>query len=274
MKRVYGFLVTSYELRVTSYKLRCFLLSAFCVLLSAGAFAQKYDDKDVSKEVQENRPLYFGISVGPTIDWFAPTTKDFELVRERAKAGFIAGINIDVNVTKGRFLYFSTGLLVRYLQGELAFENRYTFNEFIGMDTSLVIPTVRTYKASYLVIPTGIKFRTPPSRGCVFVGKLGLYHGFKLGGDRFDNFSFSNEDPEFFITTKRVKNNHAALFAETGYAGIGFEYIFKSNIRVFLNTDYGCQFNYFSSTTKSNVVPDARFRTIVHSAHIVFGVLF
>jgi hypothetical protein len=159
---------------------------------------------------------------------------------------------------------------VRYLQGELSFENKYDFNGFMPTDTLI---TVRTYQASYLVIPTGIKFRTPPSRGCVFVGKVGLYHQFKLGGDKFDNFSLP-EIPGYFITTERVKNNDAALFAETGYAGIGFEYVFKSNIRVFMNADYSCQFNYFSSKAVSNVVADARFRAIVHSLHVTFGVLF
>jgi len=246
-----------------------FFVIALCCL--GFVYAQK--DKNSGAANQENRPLYFGVSVGPTVDWFAPTTKDFELVRERAKAGFIAGINVDVNLTKGRWLYFSTGLFVRYLQGELAFQNQYIFNKFIMVTDTLVLPTVRTYQASYLVIPTGIKFRTPPSRGCVFVGKVGLYHQFKLGGDKFDNFSLP-EIPGYFITTERVKNNDAALFAETGYAGIGFEYVFKSNIRVFMNADYSCQFNYFSSKAVSNVVADARFRAIVHSLHVTFGVLF
>jgi len=235
---------------------------------------QEKSKNNNDKNSNENGRLFFGVTVGPTVDWFAPTTKDFVLKREKPKAGFVAGINIDVSVTKGRWFYFSTGLFVRYLQGELSFENKYSFKEFPVPDTSLVLPTVRTLQTSYLVIPTGIKFRTPPSRGCVFVGKIGLYHQFKLGGDKFDNFSFREDDPDFFITTKRVKNDDAALFTETGYAGLGFEYIFKSNIRVFMNADYSCQFNYFSSKAVSNVVPDARFKAIVHSLHIVFGVLF
>ncbi|MCL2434554.1 MAG: outer membrane beta-barrel protein [Lentimicrobiaceae bacterium] len=243
------------------------------VALSCCSFVFAQKGKNSGASNHENRPLYFGVSVGPTVDWFAPTTKDFKLVRERPKAGFIAGINVDVNLTKGKWLYFSTGLLMRYLQGELAFENQYIFSKFVMITDTLVLSTVRTFQASYLVIPTGVKFRTPPSRGCVFVGKVGLYHQFKLGGDKFDSFSFPDL-PGYFITTPKVKNDAAALFAETGYAGIGFEYIFKSNIRVFMNADYACQFNYFSSKAVSNVVADARFRAIVHSLHVTFGILF
>jgi len=251
----------------------------FIVILSCCSFvfAQQQtsnnNKKSDNKTSDENNQLFFGVNVGPTVDWFAPTTKDFELTREKTKVGFIAGVSIDVNLTKGRFFYFSSGLFVRYLQGELAFENRYTLNNFFFMDTSLVIPTVRTYQTMYLTIPTGIKFRTRPSRGCVFVGKLGLYHNFRVGGEQFDSFSSPGEDPDFFITTKKVRNSDAALFAETGYVGLGFEYILRDNIRVFINTDYSCQFNYFSPKVKNNVA-DARFRSIVHSLHIVFGVLF
>jgi len=243
------------------------------VALSCSSFVFAQKDKNSSAANQENRPLYFGVSVGPTIDWFAPMPKeeDFKLVREKPKVGFIAGINVDVNLTKGRWLYFSTGLLVRYLQGELAFDHQYDIPWL--PDTLSVFSTVRTYKANYLVIPTGVKFRTPPSRGCVFVGKVGLYHQFKLGGDKFDSFAFPDLS-DYLITTPSVKNDDAALFAETGYAGIGFEYIFKSNIRVFLNADYSCQFNYFSANAVSNVVADARFRAIVHSLQVSLGVLF
>ena len=250
-------------------KIAFFVIALCCCSF---VFAQKSDNKKTPAANQENRPLYFGVSVGPTVDWFAPTTKeeDFKLVREKPKAGFIAGINVDVNLIKDRWLYFSTGLLVRHLQGELAFDHQYDIPWL--PDTLSVLSTVRTYKVNYLVIPTGIKFRTPPSRGCVFVGKVGLNHQFKLGGDKFDSFSFPALS-NYLITTPKVKNDDAALFAETGYAGIGFEYLFKSNIRVFMNADYSCQFNYFSFKAVSNV-NDARFRAIVHSLQVTFGVLF
>jgi hypothetical protein len=92
-----------------------------------------------------------------------------------------------------------------------------------------------------------------------------------VGGNRFDNFTFPGEN--YFITTEKEKNNHAALFAESAYAGLGFEYLFKNNLRVFSTLDYSCQFNYFNSNAISNV-NDARFKTIIHSLHIVFGFMF
>jgi hypothetical protein len=217
----------------------------------------------------ENRSVFFGLSFGPTIDWFAPTID--ELTRKKAKGGVIGGINVDVSLTKSRMLYFSTGLHFRYLQGELLLTHQY---EFVGMiDSVLALDAVRTYQTMYLTIPTGIKFRTTPSRGCVFMGKLGLYHNFKVGGDQFDSFTLPGVPEKYNVTTNKEKNNDAALFAESGYIGLGFEYVFKNSTRVFANVDYSCQFNYFSSTAKSNVT-DARFRTIIHSLHIVFGFMF
>jgi len=226
--------------------------------------------QQIPKNKIENKKVFCGLSLGPTVDWFVPTVEDIS--RENVKGGFFAGVNLDINI-KGGFLYFSTGAAVRYLQTGLSFCNQYDFSMITAKDTAWILPTVRTYQTTYLTIPTGIKFRTKPIAGCVFVGKAGLYHNFKLGGEQFDNFELPGADPKYFVSTKRVKNTDAALFAESGYLGLGFEYHFKQGIRVFANADYSCQFNYFSSKAKSNV-SEVQFRSLVHSLHIVFGVLF
>jgi hypothetical protein len=137
-------------------------------------------------------------------------------------------------------------------------------------------PTVRNYRTLYLTIPTGIKFRTPPSKNCVFTGQLGLYHNFRIGGKRFDNFQMSrtfDEMPEYYITTNIIPNKEAALFAESGYVGMGFEYEFAPKIRAFINTNYSCQFGYFSSKATDNLA-NKQFKSIVHSLQIVLGVSF
>jgi hypothetical protein len=219
----------------------------------------------------ENKRVFCGISFGPSVDWFSPSFK--EITREKAKGGFIAGINMDINFTKIKLLYFSSGLYIRYLQGELSFLNQYDFSIITATDTSLILRTVRRYQTTYLTVPTGIKFRSEPIKGCIFLGKFGLYHNFKVGGEQFDNFDLPNADPKYFVSTEKVKNTDASLFAESGYVGLGFEYAFKQGARIFINIDYSCQFNYFSYKAKSNVM-DKRFRTIVHSLHLVFGVLF
>ena len=214
-----------------------------------------------------NKRVLFGASAGPTVDWFAPTSDS--LYRANAKAGIITGLNLDVNLTKGKSLYFSTGVLFRYLQGDLAF---YYVHNFFGK-----VPIERTYQTMYLSIPTGVTFRISATKECILIGKLGLYHNFNLSGNRFDNFNYPGETPEkpyYFITTIKEKNNHAALFAESAYAGLGFEYMFKKNLRVFSNLDYSCQFNYFNSIAISNLEGAARFKTKIHSLHVVFGLMF
>jgi hypothetical protein len=224
-----------------------------------------------SSNSNENRGVFFGLSFGPTVDWFAPTTE--ELSRNAAKVGFIGGVNLDLSLTKTRTIYFSTGLLFRYLQGELSFTNQYDFSSIIPADTALTLPTVRTYQTMYLTVPTGIKFRTSPGKGFVFLGKLGLYHNFKVGGDQFDRFSLIGEDPDYFVTTKKVKNNDAALFAESVYVGLGFEYTLGNNARIFASVDYSCQFYYFNTKAKIDY-NGARFKSMVHSLHIMFGFMF
>jgi hypothetical protein len=248
------------------------------VILSCASlvFAQKYQVNQTkpSSTNPENRKVLYGLSFGPTIDWFAPTSNLFSLKRNKAKAGLVAGVDVDFNLITNNLLYFSTGVMFRYLQGELSFENQYDFSP---VNPSLITPTVRTYQTMYITIPTGVTFRTAPSKNCVFAGKLGLYHNFNIGGNQFDQFTISGTGlalhPNYYITTSKIKNNDASLFAESGYVGLGFEYVFAPRIRVTANVEYSCQFNYFSSKALHYENGD-RFKTIVHSLHIVFGVLF
>jgi hypothetical protein len=242
------------------------------VILICSGWVAAQSSKSSSKG-DGGRRLLFGVSVGPTVDWFAPSTN--ALIRKAPKAGLIAGVNVDVNLVPKDVLYFSTGVFARYLQGDVSFLNEYRFyiNDFLIDETK---KTTRTYQTTYLTIPTGIKFRTTPSNGCVFLGKLGLYHNFKLAGKQFDTFFISGEDTDYSITTKKLSNKDAASFAESAYAGLGFEYVFLKNLRIFANLDYGCQFNYFKpkqNKVTSNV-SDAQFKAIIHSMHITVGVMF
>jgi len=236
------------------------------LLLFYCGFAMPQQEKSSCKE---NPKILIGLSVGPTIDWFAPTTD--AISRKRAKVGLTAGVNADFSVTKKSQLYFSTGVLIRYLQGDLAFPYQYSI--FEDDPTPVPYSTVRTYQTTYVSVPTGIKLRTKPLGKCVLLGKLGLYHNFNLGGDRYDSFELPNVvDPQFFVSTKKVKNNDAAFFAESAYLGIGLEYLVGRS-RVYANVDYNCQFNYFKNTA-INEITDERFKSIVHSLHIVIGFYF
>jgi hypothetical protein len=250
-----------------------FLLSAFC-FLPFNLLAQKAkppknnNNQKPGVSLIENKPVFTAISFGPTIDWFVPTTNEFELERNNVTGGFIAGINVDVSVVPQRYLYFSTGLSCRFLQGSLAFNHHYVF---LSSDT--IIPTVRTYQTMYLTVPTGIKFRTPPAKNCVFTGQLGLFHNFRISGKQFDNFTSSEKGTDYYTTTGKINNKDAALFTETGYIGLGFEYEFAPKIRAFTNCNYSCQFGYFSSKATNNVT-DMQFKSIVHSLHLLFGIMF
>ena len=235
----------------------------FCCSLMMGQQATSKNNNATNN----NKRVLFGASAGPTVDWFAPSSDG--LTKVKAKAGFITGINVDANLTHGKYFYFSTGVLFRYLQGDLAFNYNHQFFN--------VVPVERTYQTMYLTIPTGVTFRISATKECIIIGKLGLYHNFKVGGNRFDNFNYPGEDPEkpyFFVTTAKEKNNHAALFAESAYTGLGFEYLFKNDLRIFSTLNYSCQLNYFNSNAISNVKNAAKFKTMIHSLHVVFGLMF
>lgn len=241
------------------------------ILVSAQTQTKPTESKPLYPTHNENRKVLFGVSFGPTFDWFAASTEG--VVRKSAKAGFRAGIPVDINLTKEKNIYFSTGVFVRYLQSELTFDHRYDFHL---LDTSLVLGTNRTFQSTYLVIPTALKLRTSPSKNCVFTGNVGLYHAFAVGGHQFDNFKFPDDnvlDPTYSITTDKKSNKDAALFSESAFFGLGFEYLLNHGTRVFAFVDYTCQFNYFSKKAITNVT-NQRFKGVVHSLEIKVGFAF
>jgi len=256
----------NHHLITSSHYLIILLLFCFSATVSAQKCA-------TSSGSCENKKVHFGVLVGPTLDWFTATSND--LSRKNIKGGMITGAILDINLTKNKTFYFSTGVLVRYLQGDLAYQKEYDISG-IFKDSLLITSTVTTYQTTYITIPTGLKFRSNPAKNCVFVGKLGLYHNIKIGGKQFDSFTIPNSDKnpnQYFVSTPKNPNDAAARFAESGYIGLGFEYVLKNNFRLFTNVDYSCQFNYFSSKAKNNIT-NKQFKSIIHSLHIAVGVLF
>jgi hypothetical protein len=241
-----------------------FIITILCCFGFVFSQNNKHKNNNGAKE-NTGRKALFGIYFGPTVDWFAPTSDS--LKRDAAKMGFKGGFNVDIRLTDNNVVFFSTGVQFRYLQGDVRFNNEYRINI---LDTSLITSTVRTYQTYYLASPTGVKFKIKVADRWALLGQLGLYHNFKIGGNQFDNFEM---DEKYFITTKKIKNEDAARFAESCYFGLGFEYMFEKNTGVFAHIDYGCQFNYFNAKAKSNVL-DKRFKTVVHSLHVTVGFMF
>ena len=236
------------------------------ILICGGIlFAQKEKKLTSTTVDNESRNIYVGLCFGPTVDWFLPTTQAF--TGKSVKAGFITGVLVEPALVTERFLYLSTGVLVRYLMGEASFWNHYKINN-LPFSTF----ATRHYETTYLTLPTIAKFRTVPLKNCVFSAKIGLYHNFKIDGNQYDSFVLNEKENEFFTTTKKKKNLDAALFTETGCIGVGFEYTIGKS-RAFANFDYNCQFGYFNPNAKSNISED-RFKTIVHSLQIILGFMF
>lgn len=211
------------------------------------------------------RRVTVGLTFGTAIDWLSPKTDGYE--SDGVKVGLRYGIPIDINFTKQANYYFiSTGLFFKHTGGKLNFTENTQLDE-----TTYAVLMKRKYSAAYLVIPTGIKLKTPSFSNFVFAGNFGLSHAFLLDSKKVDEYKIGDtpiQDP------KKMKYNKALFFNEAVYIGIGFEYIIKDDFRAnfFINYNYTLT-NYFSNKAK-NDYSGQKEKGNLGSVDFVVGVTF
>ncbi len=227
-------------------------------------------------EVMKRRVVVASVVFGPTVDWMSPTTEN--MTKTAPNMGFRGGFLIDVDAKKTQNFYVSTGVLVKNISGEMNLNEVYNLGGNSGvMDTVGVMRSLSSY---YLVLPTGIKLKTKPSRNCVFAGSLGVYHGFAIGGKSSDQFvDFVGEDylgnpTEFNIQTKETSNTFASMYTFTPYAGIGFEYQLNNGQRASLYVQYAGQISNYFVTKATNSIDASKEKAIVHSLEFMLGFSF
>ena len=229
----------------------------------------------------EARRVIFGITFGPTFNWM--NWKNHKAAPEGyertspggTKIGLRYGVNLDVDLTKSKNFYVSTGILIEHTGGNLNFnENVYLIRD------SLVRNMDRSYKSIYFTIPTAVTLRTPSFSNFIICGNIGLYHSFNLYSRYRSSFQIdpSAEDIEKesinHITTDWLKDNEVALFKESIFAGIGVEYVIKNNLKGKLYINYAQSLNNYFSKNAKNSLTGVQEKAAIGTVEVLFGLSF
>ena len=181
--------------------------------------------------------LAFGI--GP--NWLNPRSDSLE--RDGTTAMLKYGIPVDINFTTKENYYFSTGIFFQHGGGKFKFEGI----PFEG--DSLIQPLTRKYSAIYVSIPTGIKLKTPNIKGFVVGGNFGLLHSFRLTAKAQDTYMQKGEKQK---TQKFMYKDETFVFRESGYIGLGLEYVIQDACRIYFYANYVHSFTNFFNAQKSH----------------------
>ena len=232
-------------------------LTIFLIIFGAALWAQSTNPA--------GRRVTVGLSFGPSIDWLSPKTDNYQ--GDGIKIGVKYGIPVDINFTKQANYYFSTGLFFSHNGGKLKFMD----NTILDSNTYSVLMN-RSYSATYLIIPTGIKLKTPSFKNFVFAGNFGLSHGFLLKGKKLDQCKIGDRD---IVDPKKVNYKELLFFKESVYVGVGVEYIIKDDFRANFFINYNYTFtNFFSGKALNEYYGNIKEKGNLGSIDFVFGVTF
>lgn len=176
----------------------------------------------------------FGVTFAPTIDWMYDHTPGYE--KNGVIMGMRYGLNLNINLTQKKNFYFSTGLFAEHCGGKMKFLDNIPIATMGIADSTL---TQRTYRSIYLTIPTAITMKTNSIDNFYICGNLGLLHSFNLNARNIDSYYFGEE----LWSRQPVSSDEAALFKESFFAGVGFEYAVTPSMRA------GVMINYVQSVT-------------------------
>lgn len=173
--------------------------------------------------------INFGVTFGQAFDWMYDHTEGYE--KNGIVIGLRYGLNLNVNLTPKKSFYFSTGFFVEHRGGKMQFLDNIPFGSFVIADST---PTQRTYRATYLTIPTMITLKTGSINNFFICGNAGLFHSFNLKASNVDSYLIGSE----VWSRQRVPSEEAALLRESFIAGLGFEYSITRNMRAGLMVNY------------------------------------
>ncbi len=251
--------------------LGCSMVFANEVALSGGGDDGVLRDRNPRPE-RPSRPSHggfgkrisLGLSFGMGPNWLNPRSDS--LNRGGVTLALKYGIPIDVNFTQKENYYFTTGLFFNHSGGKLA------FNGIAAGTDNQLLPLTRQYSAIYVTIPTGIKLKTPSMDGFVIAANFGLYHSFRINAKASDQYSFQGDEVK---SDKYMYTESAALFSETGFIGLGTEYVVSDNFRVYFYALYNHSFlNYFNPKNSNNLATGAKDKATVGGVELQIGLSF
>lgn len=209
------------------------------------------------------------VFAGPTLDWVQPSTVEYEL--NTPSLGARVGIPLEIDLNKEAHYYLATGVYLKWDQTSLRFPESYSILNVV--DT---VTTNRYYSSFYLTIPTGIKIKTSTFKKSVFGLNLGLYHSFFISGKSYDSFKLdglSSLEPDYYsVTTSEIENKYCAMFKESVYGGIGYEYMIKPNLRAYIYANYVLTFTNFFNPNLFNSINQQKEQAITQSVELIVGI--
>ncbi len=246
---------------------------------------KKYTSENIQKTDSynelEGRRVVFGINIGPSFSWM--NWKNHRVIPEgydrshpgALKLGLRYGVTLDVDLTKSKNFYVSTGIIIEHTGGRL------NFNENLYLNQDTITRNIdRSYKSIYFTIPTAITLKTPSFSNFIICGNIGLYHSFNLYSRYQSSFqidpSAKETDKESIndVTTDWLKDSEVALFKESIFVGIGVEYVIKNHLKGRLFVNYAQSLNnYFSKNAKNNLT-GVKERASIGTIEVLFGLSF
>ena len=130
----------------------------------------------------------FGVTYAPTISWMYEHTAGYQ--KDGVVMGMRYGVNLNINLTKRKNFYFSTGLFGEHCGGKMEFYDNVPVGP-LGVADSIL--THRTYRSIYLTIPTMITMKTNSINNFFVCGNLGLMHSFNLKATNTDSYHLGDE---------------------------------------------------------------------------------
>lgn len=236
--------------------------------------------KEDYNNVEAHR-VVFGITAGPTLNWFnwknhRAAPEGYERSHRGAiKVGAHYGLNIDVDLTLEKNFFVSTGVLIEHTGGSLQFIDNLNF---LGH----VIPRKmdREYNSIYVTIPTAITLRTPSFNNFIICGNVGLYHSFNIYARYKSSFQLDDtiDDTEKDIinhlNTDWAKDKEVAIFKESIFAGLGFEYVIYNNFKVKFMVNYAQSLNNFYKKSAVNSYTNVKEKASIGTVEFLFGFYF
>ena len=202
---------------------------------------------------------------GPTLDWVQPKTLQYELVSP--SLGYRVGVPIEINLTERENFYFSTGFHVKFENTVLRFPEKYDI-----LNDNISVTTNRYYSNYYLTIPTGIKMKVAISPRSMLGLNLGLYHSLFLSGKTYDKFKLNSISTDYSITTSKVDNKYGAMFKESAYGGIGYEFKINPNLRAYIYANYVLTFTNFFAPNSINRVNLQKESALSQGVELLVGI--
>lgn len=219
------------------------------------------------KDNCEGARINFGLAFAPTFDWMYTKTNGYS--RDGVLVGMRYGVPLNINLTRRKFYYLSTGVFAEQLGGKLSLRDKVVLPD-VGETANTEIH--RTYRATYLTIPVGITLKSRSLRNFFVCGNAGIYNSLLLNANNTDACLLGGE----MWSREKHQYTEAATIRESAYAGLGFEYSVTPTMRAGIMANYVHTFtNFFKGRGQAYndvlmVDPKANFGCFELELHINF----